>query len=936
MQLGSLRFLGFCPDELCGAPERILTYVGEQLDVNPAVLANYGRRAGTRTTHLRQIRRHLGFRRATAAILQEMESWLAERALEHSGPALLLELLCDRLLAAKVVRPGLTLLERVVSSARNEARRETYRRLAPWLTVERRAALDALVQVDGSLGRTPLVWIRHDPRRNSPRSISETLEKLWFIEQRTAGVDLSMLTPNHRKVLAQTATKSSSQAIAVMPEERRYPVLLAFMQRAKEEMIDDAIDMFVRCMTDTYARAGRELNERRLKVAGATEEKVRMFHELVGLVVDRDIPDEELRSTIFDRMTEEILLAALEDCKELVRPEDGGRVDLFADRYAYLRQFAPAFLAAFEFRSNPAARSLLDAIEILRELNATGQRTVPETAPLEFVPDNWKPYVLVDEEGRFNRRCYELCVLWQLRAALRSGDVWVVGSRRYASLESYLIPKGQWEGLRADICAQVGATPDVHQRLAAKRAELEQLLQHVDDRMPHYEKVRMEKGDVVVPRYEAHDRSPSLVELEQLVDSRLPVVHLTDALLEVDGWTDYSGELRHAGGGEPRSKDLIVNCHASILAQACDLGLTRMAQVAELSYESLVWTTTWYLREETLQKAYTRIVNFQHRQPLASKWGTGRFWSSDGRRVASAVRSRTTTAVPRYFGYGRGLTFATWASDQYSQPRAKPMPTTMRDATYVLDGILENETELSPAEHTTDTAGYTDIVFALFDLLGIQFLPRLADPGSRTLYRFDKKVRYRNIESLIDGTLRPAMIVKQWDEMLRLTGSLKRGWVSSSLFLAKLQARSPKNALAQALAEYGRLVRTIFLLRYIDDETLQRRIGAQINKGETVNGLHKFLLIANEGQLRRADDEEQINQVSCLALVANAVIAWNTVYIQAVLDQLRAEGHVVKDDDVAHLSPVRYAHINPYGVFHFDVARRARAHPHRLRPLRKP
>ena len=99
---------------------------------------------------------------------------------------------------------------------------------------------------------------------------------------------------------------------------------------------------------------------------------------------------------------------------------------------------------------------------------------------------------------------------------------------------------------------------------------------------------------------------------------------------------------------------------------------------------------------------------------------------------------RNASALPRYFGYGRGVTFYTWTSDQFSQYGTKVIPATVRDATYVLDEILDNETELSLVEHTTDTAGYTDIVFALFDLLGLQFSPRLRDIGSRQLYRLDR------------------------------------------------------------------------------------------------------------------------------------------------------------------------------------------------------
>jgi hypothetical protein len=222
-----------------------------------------------------------------------------------------------------------------------------------------------------------------------------------------------------------------------------------------------------------------------------------------------------------------------------------------------------------------------------------------------------------------------------------------------------------------------------------------------------------------------------------------PRESLSHLLMEVDGWTGFSRHLEHAGGAEPRTADLLVHCHASILAQACNFGLTRMAQLADLSYRQLAWCTTWYLREETLQPAITSIVN-HYRHPLARLWGGGTLSSSDGQRFPMA------------------------------------------------------------------------------------------------------------------------------DDLLRTAGSLKLGWVTASLFIAKLQSSRRKNALTCGIQEYGRLNKTIFILRYLLTEQVQRRIGVQINKGEALHALRGFFFLANEGRIRRRYYEEQLNQASCLNLVTNA------------------------------------------------------------------
>ena len=165
-----------------------------------------------------------------------------------------------------------------------------------------------------------------------------------------------------------------------------------------------------------------------------------------------------------------------------------------------------------------------------------------------------------------------------------------------------------------------------------------------------------------------------------------------------------------------------------------------------------------------------------------------------------------------------------------------------------------------------------------------------------------------------------------------MAGSLKRGHVTASLLIGKLQANPRRNALTRALQEYGRVAKTLFVLRYLGSEPYRRRIGVQLNKGEALHALRRFLFFAHQGQVRRAQPEDQANQASCLNLVTNAVIAWNTVYMAAVIDRLKSKGEQIAPEDLAHLSPARYDHINPYGRYQFRVDRWAGKKP--LRPIK--
>jgi Tn3 transposase DDE domain len=99
-----------------------------------------------------------------------------------------------------------------------------------------------------------------------------------------------------------------------------------------------------------------------------------------------------------------------------------------------------------------------------------------------------------------------------------------------------------------------------------------------------------------------------------------------------------------------------------------------------------------------------------------------------------------------------------------------------------------------------------------------------------------------------------------------------------------------------------------------------------------LHALREFLFFANRGKIRRKQEEEQVHQATCLNLLTNCVITWNTVYMAAAIDQLRQEGYAVQESDLAYLSPCRYEHINPYGKYDFEVNESLREA--KLRPLR--
>jgi TnpA family transposase len=411
----------------------------------------------------------------------------------------------------------------------------------------------------------------------------------------------------------------------------------------------------------------------------------------------------------------------------------------------------------------------------------------------------------------------------------------------------------------------------------------------------------------------------------------LPRVKITELLLEVDDWTPFTRHFTHLKSQEV-SKDRILLLTA-ILADAINLGLTKMAEACPgATYARLTWLQAWHIRDETYSAALAEVVNAQFRHPFAAFWGDGTTSSSDGQYFRAGGRGEAAGQINAHYGGDPGVLFYTHVSDQYAPFHTQVINATVRDATYVLDGLLYHESDLRIEEHYTDTAGFTEHVFALMHLLGFRFAPRIRDLTDRRLYVPKDHKHYTALAGLIGGTVSQKLIRNHWEEILRLAASIKQGTVSASLMLRKLGAYPRQNGLAVALRELGRIERTLFTLEWLQNTELRRRVQIGLNKGEAKNALARAVFFNRLGEMRDRSFENQRYRASGLTLVVAAIILWNTVYLSRAIDGFKARGLPVDDNLLEHLSPLGWAHINLTGDYVWRQNRRVESG--KFRPLR--
>lgn len=416
---------------------------------------------------------------------------------------------------------------------------------------------------------------------------------------------------------------------------------------------------------------------------------------------------------------------------------------------------------------------------------------------------------------------------------------------------------------------------------------------------------------------EKNDEPPELKNLSSQIESTLPRIDLTELILEINEHTGFTEEFQHISETQSKADDIHISISAVLLSEACNVGLEPFVnpQTPALTRHRLIWVKHNYIRAETLARANARLVDYQATIPLAKVWGGGEVASADGMRFVTPVRTLNSGPNRKYFGANRGITWYNFVSDQYSGFHGITIPGTLRDSIFVLEGLLEQETSLNPKEIMTDTAGSSDLVFGLFWLLGYQFSPRLADAGESSFWRAANGKDYGLLDDIARGTINTGKIESHWDDMLRIAGSLKTGTIQASELIRTLLKSDRPSSLTQAIIEVGRINRTLYLLRYIDDEEYRRKVLNQLNRGESRHRLARAICHGQRGEIRQRYKEGQEDQLGALGLVTNAVILWNTIYTEASLN------HIGRSKDLeSRLSPLANNHINMLGQFSFSLA----------------
>jgi TnpA family transposase len=864
--------------------------------------------------------------------------------------------LIDLLYSKRIEIPTYNALAEIITDVLNDFEKGLQEKLSELLDEPKKKILDNfLMRIESETAKDPksfrykITNLKKFSHSTKPSKINENTESLKFFKHifnNLQEIIMALnLSPETIEYYATWSIKADTFQMILKNDDKRYLHLIAFVVHQYFTLQDLLIDILLASIrtnvnssrrenAENYYQKKKEKETKAFNIAQSVENKIfPTFSEIERILFSKELdPFEKIESlqNLWNntRKNRSEVKAKLEEIKNESKKnlKDNDLFDVFQTKSIKLQKRVAEIIKNIEFDRGSPAKKLIEAIDYYRQKNGV----IDHNAPDSFIEDDKKRDALVDDNGKFRISLYKVFLFQHISDAVKSGGLNIKYSYRYKSINEYLIEKQLWKDHRQDYLQRAGLekfqdfdkTINVLKKLLEK--QYKKTNRNILSGKNEFITFKNETSYTLATPKTEKDDTPSVSDLFTGQEN----IPLTDILFDVNNAISFVDSFEHHNLKYAKEKPNNNVFFAGITGYGCNIGIKRIARISRGINESELGNTLkWYFSNDNIHSANNRILSFVNQLDLPNifrKVKKQNHTSSDGQKFEVAGDSLNANYSYKYFGKGKGVSVYSFIDERHLLFYSTVISSSEREAGYVIDGLMNNEVVKSDI-HSTDTHGYTEIIFGMTHLLGYSFAPRIKDFKDKNLYCFDSETKKtfteKGFKILPDSNkyINVKVIKENWDDVLRFIATVKLRETSASQLLKRLSSFSKRYKLYQALNEFGKIIRTIFMLKYIDDVKLRQAIEKQLNKVESANKFAKAVFFGNNQEFEYVTKEEQELAEGCKRLIENSIICWNYLYLsQKISDTIEENDKSIMLEVIKNGSIVVWKHVNLYGEYDFS------------------
>lgn len=894
----------------------------------------------TRLIQRKLIRQMTGFRDCKGTAKKALLRKALQLAGIHSDPVFIFRSLLHYLEVHKIILPAYSSIQRDIISQSiqlEQARLESL--LTKLLSTENKNLLDQLLEPHpvGKVSFYLLTYLQQEPSDFQYQQMKRQLErKRWIASLYQLATDILpklSISNENIKYYGSLAQHYSIYKLSRIQGEIRYLYLLCYGFNRYHHLSDTLIEAIRYHLRDYETEGDQTVDIQIINHKLKAHEYLSQVPTVLRLFIDPSIENAAPFSWVRDKAFQFLNAEKLEFVAGFIEKE---KLDKRQIRWAFFSSLGRRMglnlrplITHLTFKSNTPNDELIEAIGFAKELFEKGKRLnqIQENKlPTAFIPKSISPYLLKEKEKLCLSR-YEFLLYQKLRNKIESGDIFVPESYGYKSFDQDLINGSYWDKNQDHIIGRLDLPKlkrPIEDLLANWRQQIETKYKALN--------YKLEKGKLTNIEITGRHKDGSLKwhlhvpsagkTINHDLYQQFPSIGIIPLLHLVEEKTHFLQAFEHILKKNTfikADKDKIMAC---ILAYGTNYGIGKIASISDLSYPELATTAHNYLRLETLQEANKKIIDQTMKLPMFEYYKVQDriHSSSDGQKYGTLFHTINSRYSPKYFGLSKGIAAYTLVANNLPI-NARMIGANEHESHYVFDLLYNNISSLDPDIHSTDQHGINKVNFAILDMFGYSFAPRYANINSKSklVHCFQHPTKYMDFAIKPLRKIDQELIKSEWNNVKRIFASLALKSTTQSNIIRKLSAYPRTNRTRSALIEYDAIVKTDFVLRYLDSPPLQHSIENVLSRGENINRLRKHIFHAHGGKFRVHSVGEQQVWSECTRLIVNAMIYYNTLLLSELLKKKQKQKDLQSIEKIKKISPIAWQHIHLHGRYQFLI-----------------